>query len=255
MVFLAKTPLLKKYDLSSLREIGCGAASMSKELEDEVCKRFNDEIVIRQGYGMTETTYGILQQQMVKKPGSVGNIMKHVYAKVIDEKGNSLGPNQKGELCFKGPLIMKGYIGNDEATKETIDEKGWLHSGDIGYYDEDFAFFIVDRIKELIKYKGFQVPPAEIEALLLTHPKINDAGVIGIPDQEAGELPMAFVVKKPGTKVTEKEIIDFVAENVSKPKQLHGGVQFIDEIPKNPSGKILRRLLREKLASKVKAKL
>ena len=139
---------------------------------------------------------------------------------------------------------MKGYIGNDAATKDAIRD-GWMQTGDIGYYDEDKQFYIVDRIKELIKYKGSQSAPAEIEAILLSHPKIKDAGVIGIPDEECGELPLAYVVKQPDVNLTEKEVIDFVASLASKPNHLHGGVRFIHEVPKNPSGKILRKDLRE----------
>jgi 4-coumarate--CoA ligase len=201
--------------------------------------------VIRQGFGMSETTFGTLGTSLIIKPGSVGQPLKGVYAKVIDENGKSLGPNQRGELCFKGDRIMKGYINDSGSTDETIDKDGWLHSGDIAYYDEENQFYIVDRLKELIKYKAFQVPPAEIEALLLTNPKIKDCGVIGIPDEASGELPFAYVVKQPGVQLTEQEIINFVAENASKAKWLRGGVKFIDAIPKNPSGKILRREMRE----------
>ena len=217
---------------------------MSKEVQDGVAKRFHADLDISQGYGMSETTLGVLNQHELKKPGSVGSLFKGVIAKIVDENGKSLGMNQRGELCFKGLLIMKGYIGNDAATKDSIRD-GWLHTGDIGYYDEDKQFFIVDRIKELIKYKAYQSAPAEIEAILLSHPKIKDAGVIGIPDEECGELPFAYVVKQPDVNLTEKEVIDFVASLASKPKQLHGGVKFIHEVPKNPSGKILRRFLRE----------
>ena len=224
---------------------------MSKEVHDGVVARFHSNLAITQGYGMSETTLGVMtqvydikQKEINNKPGSVGAILKGVYAKVIDENGAALGPNQRGELCFKGPMVMKGYIGNEQATEEAIKD-GWLHTGDVGYYDEDKQFFIVDRIKELIKYKAFQSAPAEIEAILLSHPKIKDAGVIGIPDEECGELPLAYVVKQPNVKLTEKEVIDFVAELLSKPKHLHGGVRFIEEIPKNASGKILRKDLRE----------
>lgn len=175
-------------------------------------------------------------------------------SKVIDENGKSLGPNQRGELCFKGNRIMKGYANDTEATKNTIDKDGWLHSGDIAYYDEDKQFYIVDRLKELIKYNANQVAPAEIEALLLSLSKVKDCGVIGIPDEKAGELPFAFVVKQPGAELTEKEVIQFVAEQASKTKQLRGGVKFIDEIPRNPSGKLLRREMREMYKS-LKAKL
>lgn len=203
---------------------------------------------IRQGYGLSESTLSLLvQNDKHAKPGSVGGLKPGLWAKVIDtETGVPLGPNQRGELCFKGDCIMKGYIGDKKSTA-TIIKDGWLHTGDIGYFDEDFEFYIVDRIKELIKYKAFQVPPAEIEALLLTHPKIKDAAVIGKPDESAGELPLAFVVKQAGVELTADEVIKFVADNASPAKRLRGGVRFIDDIPKNPSGKILRRLLRETL--------
>lgn len=164
---------------------------------------------------------------------------------VIDENGKSLGPNRQGELCFKGDLIMKGYLNDNEATKNAIDKTGWLHTGDIGYYDEDKQFFIVDRLKELIKYNANQVPPAEIEAILLSNSKVKDCGVIGIPDEKAGELPFAYVVKQQGVTLTEEEVVQFVADNASKVKWLRGGVKFLDAIPRNPTGKLLRREMRE----------
>ncbi|XP_055543054.1 luciferin 4-monooxygenase-like [Wyeomyia smithii] len=241
MVFLAKHPMVDNYDLSSLMTLFCGAAPLSKEIEDQVRERLGIAFV-RQGYGMTETTYVMLMQSgFENKPGCVGKIRMGQWVKVIDpESGNILGPNQQGELCFKGSLIMKGYVGKESA----IDAEGWLHTGDIGYYDEDEDFFIVDRIKELIKYKGFQVAPAELEAILLKHPGVKDAAVIGIPNERVGELTTAFVVKETDEKVTEKDIIKFVAERVSHQKQLHGGVRFIAQVPRTASGKILRRKLR-----------
>jgi 4-coumarate--CoA ligase len=227
---------------------------LSKDIEDQVRDRFNGNVTIRQGYGMSETTLGTLGSSMILKPGSVGEPLRGIYVKVIDENGKTLGQGQPGELCFKGDRIMKGYINDPKATSESIDKDGWLHSGDIGYYDEDRQFFIVDRLKELIKYKAFQVAPAEIEALLLSNPKVKDCGVIGIPDEESGELPLAFVVKQPGATLTEQEVKKFIEKNASKPKWLRGGVKFIDVIPKNPSGKILRRELRQ-LHESTKAKL
>ncbi|KAL9952216.1 hypothetical protein ACROYT_G039437 [Oculina patagonica] len=137
-----------------------------------------------------------------------------------------------------------GYLNNPKATAQTIDQEGWVHTGDAGHYDEEGYLYIVDRIKELIKYKGFQVPPAELEALLITHPNIDDVAVIGVPDLKAGELPKAFVVRR--TDVTPDEIIKFVAGRVAPHKRLRGGVEFIDQIPKSPSGKILRRHLRNR---------
>ncbi|XP_002032456.2 4-coumarate--CoA ligase 1 [Drosophila sechellia] len=254
MVFLAKHPIVDKYDLSSLMVLLCGAAPLSRETEDQIKERIGVPF-IRQGYGLSESTLSVLvQNDEFCKPGSVGVLKVGIYAKVIDpDTGKLLGANERGELCFKGDGIMKGYIGDTKSTQTAIKD-GWLHTGDIGYYDDDFEFFIVDRIKELIKYKGFQVPPAEIEALLLTNEKIKDAAVIGKPDEEAGELPLAFVVKQANVQLTENEVIQFVNDNASPAKRLRGGVIFVDEIPKNPSGKILRRILREML-KKQKSKL
>lgn len=253
MVMLTKSSLFNKYDLSSVREFICTTASLSKETEQKVKERFKHEINIRQGYGLTEATFGLLSSFTNFKPGSVGQPVKGVYVKVIDEHGKVLGPNQPGELCFKSARIMKGYINDQRSTDETIKD-GWLHTGDIGYYDDDFDFFIIDRIKELIKYKGFQVPPSELESLLLTNPKVLDCGVIGIPDEVAGELPFAFIVKQQNVNVTEDEIKKFIEKNSSSAKWLRGGVKFVDEIPKNSTGKILRRELRQ-MYKNLRAKL
>lgn len=271
MVFLAKSPLIDEYDLSSLKIIWCGAAMLSKELEEKVKARINIPI-IRQGYGMTEASILTGQTDNNHKPGSVGVLNAGTYGRVVDaDSGKILGPYQNGELHFKGNTVMKGYINDKSATDNMIDSNGWLKSGDIGYVDDEGEFFIVDRLKELIKYKAFQVPPAEIEAILLQHPAISDAGVVGVPDEAAGELPLAFVVKQANATITEKEIIDYVAgtyifckiliwysllrsmfflrAGVTSPaKRLHGGVRFITEIPKNPSGKLLRRELRAMLS-------
>ncbi|KAF2899750.1 hypothetical protein ILUMI_02534 [Ignelater luminosus] len=254
-LFLAKSPLVDKYDLSSLKEIGCGAAPLGKEVGEAVVKRLNLD-GLRQGYGLTEATLAVTLITANRfKPGSSGPLVPLMSAKVIDiETGKSLGPDVVGELCFKGDMVMKGYMGNIKATRETIDENGWLHTGDLGYYDKEGHFYIVDRLKELIKYKGFQVPPAELEALLLKNPCIKDAAVVGIPDESAGELPAAFVVKQPGKQITEIEVFDYIAGQVSSPKHLRGGVRFIDEIPKSATGKIMRKVLRE-LAQKMKSKL
>lgn len=162
---------------------------------------------------MSEMTLSVLAQTETHEAvGSVGSLRSGMYGKVIDtETGQPLGPNQRGEMCFKGSSIMRGYINNKEATRETIDADGWLHTGDIGYYDDNHEWFIVDRLKELIKYKGYQVPPAEIEAILLKHAEIIDAAVIGIPDEKAGELPFAFVVPRKNSKLTHKDVIEYVA--------------------------------------------
>uniref|UniRef100_A0A182JWZ3 Luciferin 4-monooxygenase n=1 Tax=Anopheles christyi TaxID=43041 RepID=A0A182JWZ3_9DIPT len=248
MVFLAKHPLVDNYDLSSINTLLCGAAPLSRETEILVKKRIGVKHIL-QGYGMSETTLAMLIQSIgSNKSGSVGKLQCGTMAKVVDiDTGKLLGPNKPGELFFKGTQIMKGYIGNEKETIQTIDKDGWLRTGDIGYYDEDGEFFIIDRLKELIKYKGYQVPPAEIEAILLTNSKIKDAGVVGLPDEAAGELPLAFVVKQPGVTLTEEEVQQYVADRTSPAKRLHGGVRFILDIPKNVSGKILRRELRAML--------
>ena len=145
---------------------------------------------------------------------------------------------------MRGPQVMKGYLNNPEATAATIDDEGWLHTGDIGHIDADGHLYVVDRLKELIKYKGFQVPPAELEALLLTHPKIADAAVIGLPDDEAGEIPAGYVVLRPDQEATAEEIQAFVADHVASYKQIRK-LTFIDAVPKSASGKILRRVLRD----------
>ncbi|HEY6119289.1 MAG TPA: AMP-binding protein, partial [Pyrinomonadaceae bacterium] len=178
------------------------------------------------------------------KFGSVGTAAPNTECKILDlTTGAAVGPRQEGELCVRGPQIMKGYLNRAEATAQTIDSDGWLHTGDIAYADDDGHFFIVDRAKELIKYKGFQVAPAELEAILLTHPCVADAAVIPCPDDEAGELPKAFIVLR--TEIEGEEILAFVSERVAPYKRIRF-VEFIDQIPKSASGKILRRVLIER---------
>ena len=242
---LSKSPLVDNYDLSKLGMIFCGAAPLDENLTRACMKRIDCQI--RQGYGMTETspvTHSSPSDPAQVKFGSVGFCAPNTECKIIDlETGVPLGPNKEGEVCVRGPQVMKGYLNRAEATAETIDAEGWLHTGDIGYANEDGHFFIVDRAKELIKYKGFQVPPAELEAILLTHQAIADAAVVPSPDDEAGEVPKAFVVLR--GEATPEEIIAFVTERVAPYKKIRS-VEFIDKIPKSASGKILRRLLVER---------
>ena len=241
---LAKHPIVDKYDLSSVEMITSGAAPLGRELQQAVEKRLDCRVT--QGYGLTETgpVTNTVPLDWDPRSGSVGPLIPNTEAKIVDvDSGKELGPNERGEICVRGPQIMKGYLNNSEATSHAIDKDGFLHTGDIGYVDDDGYFYIVDRLKELIKYKGFQVPPAELEALLITHPKVSDVAVIGVPDEEAGELPKAFIVQ--GEEVTETEIMDFVAEKVAPHKKIRF-VEFIDEIPKAASGKILRRVLIER---------
>jgi acyl-CoA synthetase (AMP-forming)/AMP-acid ligase II len=244
VVALAKHPVVDNYDLSALRWILSGAAPLSADLAVACGERLGCEVV--QGYGMTELSpVSHATPSGMFKPGSVGVTVPNTEVDIVDPAtGSPLGVDQDGEVWVRGPQVMKGYLNNESATKATIDDDGWLHTGDIGHVDADGHLFIVDRLKELIKYKGFQVPPAELEALLLTHPEIADAAVIGLPDDEAGEIPAAYVVLKQGHDITVADIQRFVADKVASYKQIRK-LTFIDAIPKSPSGKILRRVLRD----------
>ena len=241
---LAKHPLVDQYDLTSLRQVFSGAAPLSAELALEAGARINCEVV--QGYGMTEMSpVSHLTPPGQFKPGTSGITVPNAECRIVDpETGEDRGVGERGELWVRGPMVMKGYLNNPEATAATIDADGWLHTGDVAIIDEDGHMTVVDRVKELIKYKGFQVAPAELEALLLTHPAIADAAVIGMPDEEAGEIPKAFVVLKPGQELTAAEVTEFTKERVATYKVIHE-VAFVDAIPKSASGKILRRMLRD----------
>ena len=242
---LAKHPIVEQYDMSSVVQIFSGAAPLGAEIAAEAAARVKCDVV--QGYGMTELSpVSHATPEGMFKPGSSGITVPNTEVRVVDPAtGDDLGTGAEGELWVRGPQVMKGYLNNEEATRHTIDEDGWLHTGDIAVVDEDDHVSIVDRVKELIKYKGFQVPPAELEALIVSHPKVLDVAVIGIPDDEAGELPKAFVVAAPGSGITAGEVQEYVAEHVSSYKRIRI-VEFVDEIPKSPSGKILRRLLRDR---------
>jgi 4-coumarate--CoA ligase len=243
-VALAKHPTVDDYDLSALQQIFSGAAPLSAELAAEVGARLDCEVV--QGYGMTELSpVSHLTPKGGFKPGTVGVTAPNTETQIVDPgTGQALGVGQEGEVWVRGPQVMAGYHNNPDATAATIDADGWLHTGDVGRIDDDGHLTIVDRLKELIKYKGFQVAPAELEAVLLTHPAVADAAVIGRPDEEAGEIPVGFVVLKDGASVTEDGIASFVADQVAHYKQLRA-IHLTDAIPKSPSGKILRRMLRD----------
>jgi 4-coumarate--CoA ligase len=240
---LAKHPIIDDYDLSSLQLVFSGAAPLGAELGSEASKRIGCEIT--QGYGMTELSpVSHATPPGQGKPGTVGVTISNTECRVVNADGEDQEVGGEGELWVRGPQVMKGYFGNSSATDATIDPEGWLHTGDVGIFDEDGHLRIVDRVKELIKYKGFQVPPAELEALLITHPAVADVAVIGVPDDEAGELPKAFVVLKPGAEASAEDLQEFVKGKVASYKQIRQ-VAFVDEIPKSASGKILRRMLRD----------
>ncbi|KAM7463851.1 hypothetical protein LguiA_031972 [Lonicera macranthoides] len=247
-----------KYDLSSLRRVGSGAAPLSREVGNGFRKRF-PWVELRQGYGLTETcgaaTFFVSDQQAKVHMGSSGMLLPSYSAKVVDsESGLEMPPCKKGELWLKGSAVMKGYLGNEEATAATIDSEGWLRTGDLCYFDEDGFIYIVDRIKELIKHNGYQVAPAELEAILLSHPHILDAAVIPLEDEEVGQIPMAYVVRAAGCELTEEQVIQFVAAQVAPYKKVRR-VGFISAIPRSAAGKILRKQLVSQSQQKVISKL
>nr|QQH14889.1 4-coumarate-CoA ligase-like 5 [Cirsium japonicum] len=233
----------KKYDLRSLKWAISGGAPLSKELTEGFIEKFPG-VTIMQGYGLTETTgIGASTDTMEesRRYGTAGMLSSNMEAKIVDpDSGKALEVNQTGELWLKGPTVMKGYFSNAEATASTVDSSGWLRTGDLCYIDEDGFIFVVDRLKELIKYKGYQVPPAELEALLLMHPEVDDCAVIPFPDKDVGQFPMAYVVRKNGSNLCEKGVMEFVAKQVAPYKRIRA-VAFIGSVPKNPSGKILRK--------------
>ena len=242
---LAKSPLVENYDLSSLKQVFSGAAPLGADLAAEAANRVGCEVV--QGYGMTElspVTHATAEGNY--RPGTSGTAVSNTECRIVDpETGEDQDVGGRGELWVRGPMVMKGYLNNPTATAETIDADGWLHTGDVAVLDEAGHYSIVDRIKELIKYKGFQVPPAEIEAVVITHPAIIDVAVIGVEDVEAGEIPKAFVVCAPTATVTLEEVQALVGEHLVSYKQIRL-LEVIDAIPKSASGKILRRELRER---------
>jgi acyl-CoA synthetase (AMP-forming)/AMP-acid ligase II len=256
-VALAKHPLIDSYNLTSLNTVMSGAAPLDADLGHAVTQRLGCRVV--QGYGMSElspvshiTPFDGGQSNMgtTAPLSSVGWTVSNAASKLIDpETGDEIDPpaeglSETGELWYKGPNVMAGYLGNEDATAETIDDDGWLHTGDLARVDSYGCVYIVDRLKELIKYKGYQVPPAELEALLLSHPAIADAAVIGVIDTESGEeVPKAFVVKLSDAELTADEVMEFVAGQVAPYKKVRQ-VEFIDAVPKSAAGKILRKDLR-----------
>ncbi|KAG1733049.1 uncharacterized protein EDB91DRAFT_1301160 [Suillus paluster] len=258
IVLFCKHPAVKNYNLDGVRWLICGAAPLSASLVDQLVKILPNA-QIGQGYGMTESTATTTMFSVDSKlgvPGSAGRLVPGVVARVVKDDGTLAGFNEPGELQVKTPSAALGYLNNDEATKETF-VNGWLHTGDKVIISEDHEVFIVDRLKEIMKVKGFQVAPAELEGCLLDHPDVADTCVTSILDSYSGELPVAFVVLRPNaakrvaSDPTEAErvktsIKKHVADNKVAYKHLTGGVEFIDVIPKNPSGKLLRRVLRDR---------
>ncbi|MDM0013932.1 AMP-binding protein [Variovorax sp. J22P168] len=242
MQFLAMHPLVDKFDLTSLRIIGCGAAPLGAAVERKVAERLNCQVL--QGFGMTESSGCVTVSRTLHiRSGSSGQLLPGTQARMVDPAtGADAAPGQPGELWFRGPQAFKGYLNQAAATAATITADGWVRTGDLGTIDEDGFLTITDRLKELIKVKGFQVAPAELEALLFTHPQVADAAVIGRADERAGELPVAYVVARGA--LDPAALKAWVAERVVAYKAL-GDVVLCEAIPKTAAGKILRRVLRQ----------
>ena len=247
VVALAKHPLVETYDLSALKILFSAAAPLGAEVAEACAARIGAQTV--QGYGLTETGPVVsLCNQSLARAGSVGVILPNTECRVVDvETGAALGVGQEGELWIRGPQVMLGYLNNPAATAAMLDEDGWLHSGDLAAIDADGFVFIRDRLKELIKVKGFQVAPAEVEAALQDHPQVLDAAVLGVADDEAGEVPVAFVVPRPGADAAD--IAAFLRGRLATYKQPRT-IEFVEAIPKTASGKILRRVLRDQMAAR-----
>ncbi|KZM20837.1 4-coumarate--CoA ligase [Ascochyta rabiei] len=263
LVAMAKHPATKKFDLSSVENVSSGAAPLGREASQEFEKLWkNGQVNVRQGWGMTEVTCAATMFDPSKYSASfsVGELVPNCEAKIVlDDEGKvEARQGERGEIWVRGPNVMKGYWNKPDATEGTFGPGRWLKTGDVAYVDEEGNFFIVDRKKELIKVKGLQVAPAELEAMLLDHPEVQDAAVIGVP-HNGDEAPRAYIVPQNPDKATPElaeAIRSWLTERVSRHKRLEGGVHFIDAVPKNPSGKIQRKLLREQAAlADTKAKL
>lgn len=245
---LVKNPLVSEYDLRSLRTILCAAAPLGPEAEAAAAERLG--CIVRQGYGMTEAT-GPVSTNLVEpdgtvRRGSVGQLVPSTEAKIVSlTNAGELDAGEMGEILIRGPQVMRGYLNNPEATAVALEPEGWLHTGDVGYADAEGYLSIVDRVKEIIKYKAYQVAPAELEAILGTHPSVQDVAVVPSPEPDSGEVPKAFVVLKPTADASHDELMSYVAERVAPYKKVRL-LEFVDAIPKSPTGKILRRVLVER---------
>ncbi|XP_049768810.1 probable 4-coumarate--CoA ligase 1 [Schistocerca cancellata] len=249
LLFLATHPMVKPEHLSSLKMVMSGAAPAKESLIQKFLDKAGHDIFVGQGFGMTESSPVVTVMPLdrpTSKYDSCGQLAPGTKARIVSLKdGTDQGPGETGELLVKGPQVMMGYFNNEKATRETIDSDGWLHTGDVAYYDEDGYFYIVDRTKELIKVKGNQVSPTELESIIMELPEVADVAVVGMPDEISGEVPKAFIVLKSEQKLTAEAVEEHVTPRVARYKRLAGGVEFISEIPRNPSGKVLRAQLRD----------
>lgn len=260
VLHLAKHPAVSSYDLSSLRMTQSGAAPLTRELIEQVYKRVG--VRIKQGYGLSETSPCLYQGSWNAWDidiGSVGALLPNLQVKICEPFDSSssdlatstpreLGPGEVGELHVKGPNVFSGYHGNLKASAECLSDDGWFRTGDVGHINERGNLFITDRVKELIKYKGFQVPPAELEGYLHDYPGVIDCAVVGVYDKEmATEVPRAYLVTDDASnQINITELQQWFNSRVANHKRLRGGVRLVEEIPKNASGKILRKILKDK---------
>ncbi|KAF4122932.1 Acyl-CoA synthetase (AMP-forming)/AMP-acid ligase II [Geosmithia morbida] len=247
---LGKHPAVDRYDLSTLRWLNSGAAPVSKELVLAVWDRL--KVGVKQGYGLSETsptTHTQFPDEWFRFQGSVGRLLPNMKARIVDDEGRDVKEGDSGELLVKGPNVFGGYWNRPDLKKDTFTEDGWFKTGDVVRVDKKGHFYITDRIKELIKYKGFQVPPAELEEIIHGHEKVADCCVVGVwNEEEHTEVPRAYIVPETGIQPSEEfgiELVQWLSGRVAPPKRLRGGVRFINEIPKSQSGKVLRRVLQE----------
>ncbi|XP_023245026.1 4-coumarate--CoA ligase 1-like [Copidosoma floridanum] len=245
LAHLCKSRVLESHELDSLKFFLTGGSKVGKGFIEQI-NRYLPNVVFTQAYGMTESG-GVLAvtTNHCTRIDSVGFINANTRMKIVDlESGRALGPKESGEICFKATNAMVGYYRNPKATREMMDDEGWYHTGDIGYYMDNGEIVIVDRLKEVMKYRGHQIAPSEIEEYLMSHNAVLEAAVVPIPHDFDIEIPMAFVQRVPGFKVSEEELVDFSAQLDDK-KKLRGGVKFLNELPHTASGKINRKLLRD----------
>ncbi|XP_015834355.2 uncharacterized protein LOC655197 [Tribolium castaneum] len=257
VLFLASHPSVTSNDLQSIRSVVSGAAPLGALDEERFITKAQKDINILQGYGLTETSpmVAMTRAALKKLPnssGTIGRPVSNTSVKIIDPNDPNetpLGANTTGELVVKGPQVMKGYHNRPEETRDAFTKDGWFRTGDMMYYDDNKLLFVSDRLKELIKVKGFQVPPAELEEIIRDFPEVKDAAVIGVPHPKDGEVPRAYIV---GKNVDVNKLEEFVAQKVAPYKRLRGGIEIVESIPKNATGKILRRALKEEFEKKMK---
>jgi acyl-CoA synthetase (AMP-forming)/AMP-acid ligase II len=248
---LAKAPIVDQYNLKSLRDLHCSAAPVPTEIITTLHQRIGAPV--RQAYGLSEASPAVSAQRIEEwnKPiGTSGRLLPNMSARLMTTDGKEVeARGGEGEVCLKGPNIFKGYYNNPEATAAAFDAEGWYHTGDVGKFDEHGNLYVTDRLKELIKYNGFQVAPAELEALLIQHPAVADVAVVGVyVESRVTELPRAYIVVTAGYKGDEKleeELHKWFNERVAPHKKLRGGIRFVEAVPKSNAGKILRRVLVE----------